>query len=93
MLAHQIFRRTNLDFFFLALFLVFRTTQWSPSDQSCSTENDSAPEKDSALKNALVLLSIFHVLVRRYLNRRIGPRFANERMGPEKTAHVEFIAA
>jgi hypothetical protein len=63
MLAHQIFRWTNLDFLFLTLLLVLRATQQCRSGQSCAAENNSAPDKNSAIRNALVLMSILHVLI------------------------------
>jgi hypothetical protein len=60
-LAHQIFRRTNLDFLFLALVLWRRATQHSHTGQGCAAENDAASKKNSAIRALLVSLSVLHL--------------------------------
>jgi len=89
MLAHQVFRWTNLDF--LAFLPLLPAAQQSRSRQSCAAENDSAPEKNSAIRNALVLTSIVHALIHLYLNRRIESHFTHERISEK--GRVEFSVA
>jgi hypothetical protein len=74
------------------LLLLFRTTQHFRSHQGCTAENNAAPEKNSAIKNALGLTSIFHVSIRVYSSWRIESQFADERIRAAKS-RLEFNAA
>ncbi len=90
-LPHQIFRWTDLGFFFAPSLFRFRATQQSRSYQGCATENDAAPEKTSASSNAFVLRSILHVLTRLCL---IGESSPSSLMSvSEKKTSAEFTAA